>query len=101
MTYPRGHITRFTFEQDEEVMKILDEVILQLKAKKFIATQESMDWLKQVTVNCHRPGIAKVQEKSHRLRQTNSKQLPSFSEAINQLITYFQTKLQLATHQGK
>ena len=45
MTYARGHITRFTFEKDEEIMKILDEAVLQLKARKRIITQESMEWL--------------------------------------------------------
>ena len=68
-----------------EVMKVLDEANLQLKAEKCVLAQDSMDWL---GYKLTRTGISPVNAKSQgiteRLRPTNLKQLRSFLGAVNQ-----------------
>ena len=69
----------------KEVLRILVEAILQLKAEQFTIAQESIEWL---GYKLNRTGISpiktKAQGKSDRLRPTNLKQLRSFLGAVNQ-----------------
>ena len=68
-----------------EVMKILDEANLQLKAEKCIIAQESIEWLGyKLTRTGLSPVNAKAQGKSERLRPNNLKKLRSFLGAVNQ-----------------
>ena len=68
-----------------EIMKVLDDANLQLKAGKCIIAQESIEWL---GYKLTRTGISPVNTKSQgiseRLRPTNLKQLRSFLGAVNQ-----------------
>ena len=67
-----------------EVMKILDEANLQLKAEKCLIAQESIECLGfKLPRTCISPMIAQAQGKSNRLRPTNLKQLRSFLGAVN------------------
>ena len=72
-----------------EVMKILDEANLQLKAEKCVIARTSIEWL---GYKLSRTGISpintKAQGKSCRLRPTNLKQLRSFLGAVNQFINF-------------
>ena len=68
-----------------ELMKILDEANLQLKAEKCIIAQESIERLGfKLTRTGISPIDAKAQGLSDRLRPTNLKQLRSFLGAVNQ-----------------
>ena len=68
-----------------EVMKILDEANLQLKAEKCMIAQESVEWLGfKLTRTGISPKNAKAQGISDRLRPTNLKQLRSYLGAVNQ-----------------
>ena len=68
-----------------EVMKILDEANLQLKAEKCVIAQESIEWLGfKLTRTGISPINTKAQGISDRLRPTNLKQLRSFLGAVNQ-----------------
>ena len=68
-----------------EVMEILDDANLQLKAEKCIIAQESIEWLRfKLTRTSISPINAKAQGISDRLRPTNLKQLRSFLGAVNQ-----------------
>ena len=68
-----------------EVMKILDEANLQLKAEKCIIAQDSIEWLGyKLTRTGISPVNAKAQGISERLRPNNLKQLRSFLGAVNQ-----------------
>ena len=68
-----------------EVMKILDEANLQLKAEKCMIAQESIEWLGfKITRTGISPINTKAQGISDRLRPTNLKQLRSFLGAVNQ-----------------
>ena len=68
-----------------EVMRILDDANLQLKAGKCINAQDSIKWL---GFKFSRTGISPINTKSQgsseRLRLTNLKQLRSFLGAVNQ-----------------
>ena len=68
-----------------EVMRILDDANLQLKAGKCIIAQGSIEWL---GFKLTRTGISPIKTKSpgisERLRPTNLKQLRSFLSAVNQ-----------------
>ena len=68
-----------------EVMKILDEANLQLKAEKCVIAKTSIEWL---GYKLSRTGISPINTKaqgiSSRLRPTNLKQLRSFLGAVNQ-----------------
>ena len=68
-----------------EVMRILDDANLQLKAGKCINAQDSIEWL---DFKFSRTGISPINTKSQgsseRLRLTNLKQLRSFLGAVNQ-----------------
>ena len=69
----------------KEVMRVLDDANLQLKAGKCIIAQESIEWL---GYKLSRTGISPINTKSQgiseRLRPTNLKQLRSFLGAVNQ-----------------
>ena len=69
-----------------EVIELLDEAQLQLKAQKCVVAQNSMEWL---GYNSTKTGIspvnAKAQGISERLRPSNLKQLRSFLGAVNNL----------------
>ena len=68
-----------------EVLKILDNAKLQLKAEKCVVAQESIEWLGyKLTRTGISPVNAKSQGISERLRPTNLKQLRSFLGAVNQ-----------------
>ena len=68
-----------------EVLKILDNANLQLKAEKCVVAQESIEWLGyKLTRTGISPVNAKSQGISERLRPTNLKQLRSFLGAVNQ-----------------
>ena len=68
-----------------EVMQILDEANLQLKAEKCVIAQESIEWLGyKLTRTGITPINTKAQGISDRLRPTNLKQLRSFLGAVNQ-----------------
>ena len=68
-----------------EVLKILDNANLQLKAEKCVVAQESIEWLGyKLTRTGISPVNAKSQGISERLRPTNLKQLCSFLGAVNQ-----------------
>ena len=68
-----------------EVLKILDDANLQLKAEKCVVAQESIEWLGfKLTRTGISPVNAKSQGISERLRPTNLKQLRSFLGAVNQ-----------------
>ena len=76
----QDHLTKV-----REVMKILDEAKLQLKAEKCIIAQESIEWLGfKLTRTGISPINAKAQGISDRLRPTNLKQSRSFLGAVNQ-----------------
>ena len=68
-----------------EVMRILDDANLQLKAGKCIIAQDSIEWL---GFELTRTGISPINTKSQgiseKLRLTNLKQLPSLLGAVNQ-----------------
>ena len=67
-----------------EVMKVLDEANLQLKAKKCVLAQDSIEWLGyKLTKTGISPVNAKSQKLTERLRPTNLKQLRSFLSAVN------------------
>ena len=68
-----------------EVMRILDEANLQLKAGKCIIAQDSIEWLGfKLTRTGISPINTKSQGTSEKLRPTNLKQLRSFLGAVNQ-----------------
>ena len=68
-----------------EVLKILDDANLQLKAEKCVVAQECIEWLGyKLTRTGISPVNAKSQGISERLRPTNLKQLRSFLGAVNQ-----------------
>ena len=68
-----------------EVLKILDEANLQLKAEKCTIAQESIEWLGyKLTQSGISPINTKAQGISDRLRPTNLKHLRSFLGAVNQ-----------------
>ena len=69
-----------------EVIKILDEANIQLKAvKKCIIAQESIEWLRyKMTRTGISPVNAKAQGIGDRLRPNNLKHLRSFLGAVNQ-----------------
>ena len=68
-----------------EVMKVLDETNLQLKAEKCVLAQHCIEWLGyKLTRTCISPVNAKSQGITERLRPTNLKQLRSFLGAVNQ-----------------
>ena len=68
-----------------EVMKILDDANLQLKAEKCMIAQESREWLGfKLTRMGISPINAKAQGVSDKLRPTNLKQLRSLLGAVNQ-----------------
>ena len=81
-----------------EIMKVLDDANLQLKAGKCIIAQESIEWL---GYKLTRTGISPVNTKSQgiseRLRSTNLKQLRSFLGAVNQF-NEFIPNLALISH---
>ena len=68
-----------------EVMKVLDEANVHLKAEKCVLAQDSIEWL---GYNLTRLAISPVNPKSQgiteRLRPTNPKQLRSFLGAVSQ-----------------
>ena len=67
-----------------EVMKVLDEANLQLKAEKCELARDSIEWLGyKLTKTGIFPVSAKSQGKTERLRPTNIKQLRSFLGAVN------------------
>ena len=69
----------------KEVMRVLDDANLQLKAGKCIIAQESKEWF---GYKLSRTGISPINTKSQgiseRLRPTNLKQLRSFLRTVNQ-----------------
>ena len=68
-----------------EVLTILDDANLQLKAEKCVVAQENVEWLGyKLTRTGISPVNAKSQGISERLRPTNLKQLRSFLGAVNQ-----------------
>ena len=68
-----------------DILKILDDAKLQLKAEKCVVTQECIEWLGyKLTTTGISPVNAKSQGISERLRPTNLKQLRSFLGAVNQ-----------------
>ena len=68
-----------------EVLKILDDANLQLKAEKCVVAQECIEWLGyKLTRTGISPVNAKSQGISERLQTTNLKQLRSFLGAVNQ-----------------
>ena len=72
-------------EKVREVMRILDQVILQLKAEKCVIAQESIEWLGyKLTRTGISPNNTKSQGISEILRPTNLKQLRSFLGAVSQ-----------------
>ena len=82
----------------KEIMKVLDDANLQLKAGKCIIAQESIEWL---GYKLTRTGISPVNTKSQgineRLRPTNLKQLRSFLGAVNKF-NKFIPNLALISH---
>ena len=67
-----------------EVLKILHDANLQLKAEKCLLAQECIEWLGyKLTRTGISPANAKSQGTSERLRPTNLKQLRSFLGAVN------------------
>ena len=67
-----------------EVMKILDEANIQLKAEKCVIAKYCIEWLGyRLSKTGISPINAKSQGISDRLRPTNLKQLRSFLGAVN------------------
>ena len=72
-----------------EVMKVLDEASLQLKAETCVIAQDCIEWIGyKLTRTCISPVNAKSQGITERLRSTNLKQLRSFLGAVNQFIKF-------------
>ena len=73
----------------KEVMRVLDDANLQLKAGKCIIAQESIEWLGyKLSRTGISPSNTKSQGISERLRPTNLKQLRSFLGAVNQFYKF-------------
>ena len=69
----------------KEIMRVLDDAKLQLKAGKCIMAQESIEWLGyKLSRTGISPSNTKSQGISERLRPTNLKQLRSFLGAVHQ-----------------
>ena len=68
-----------------EVMRVLGDANLQLKARKCIIAQESIEWpCSKLTRTSISPGNTKSQDISERLRPTHLKQIRSFLRTVNQ-----------------
>ena len=68
-----------------EVMRVLDDVNLQLKARKCLIAQESIEWpCSKLPRTSTSPVNTKSQDISERLRPTCLKQLRSFLRTVNQ-----------------